>query len=155
MPLPTSGAWSTSSARPLWTIIGLLGALRESGAQYGHNGLAVSVDAPRTLPTLPAAVEGDLYRIAQEAMTNVVRHAGARTCAVSLALDDEAAVLRLDVRDDGCGLPDARTGDHLRAGVGRASMRERAEELGGSLNIEALPEGGTVVRAELPLAVER
>ncbi len=140
---------------PALDDLGLLGALRESGAQYGHNGLAVSVDAPRTLPTLPAAVEVALYRIAQEAMTNVVRHAGARTCAVSLALDDEAAVLRLDVRDDGCGLPDARTGAHLRAGVGLASMRERAEELGGSLNIEALPEGGTVVRAELPLAVER
>ncbi len=135
---------------PALDDLGLLGALRESAAQYGHSELAISVDAPQTLPTPPAAVEVALYRIAQEAMTNVVRHARARTCAVSLAVDEEAGILRLEVRDDGRGLPEARS-----PGVGLSSMRERAAELGGSLTAEPLPEGGTVVRAGLPLAVER
>ncbi len=131
--------------------LGLLGALRESAAQYSHNGLDVSVNAPEPLPTPtpPAAVEVVLYRIAQEAMTNVARHADARTCAVCVTLDDDACLLRLEVRDDGRRLPEKPP-----AGVGLASMRERTEELGGSLTVGPLPEGGTVVRAGLPLAVE-
>ncbi len=136
---------------PALDDLGLLGALRETAAQYGQNGLRVSVEAPEELPSLPAAVEVAAYRIAQEALTNVVRHAEARGCVVSLELDD-ASALRLEIRDDGRGLPDARAGG--RAGVGLSSMRERAAELGGSLVAGALPEGGTAVRVVLPLPGE-
>ena len=143
---------------PALDDLGLIGALREIAAQYGQNGLDVSVDVPESLPPLPAAVEVAAYRIAQEAMTNVARHAGARECSVSLALDEllDAGVLCLEVRDDGCGLPKVQAGvtSPVQAGVGLHSMRERATELGGSLTVEALPEGGTVVRARLPLPEE-
>jgi signal transduction histidine kinase len=138
---------------PALDDLGLLGALRESAAQYGAKGLSVSVEAPESLPPLSAAVEVAAYRIAQEALTNVARHAGANTCTVSLAID-EASALCLEVRDDGRGIPDPQENSSVRAGVGLMSMRERASELGGSLVVEPLPEGGTRARARLPLPEE-
>ena len=126
---------------PVLDELGLVPSLRETAAQYGGNALHVSVRAPEGLPPLPAAVEVACYRIAQEAMTNVVRHAGAGRCTVGLEL--EGSVLRLEVGDDGRGMRAGR-------GVGLSSMRERAEELGGTLAVEGAPGGGTVVRAELP-----
>jgi signal transduction histidine kinase len=92
-------------------------------------------------------VEVAAYRIALEAVTNVVRHAEARNCLVRLALDEENGALRLEVEDDGRGI-----GEDYRAGVGLTSMRERAEELGGSCEVEVIPSGGTRVRALLPYA---
>jgi signal transduction histidine kinase len=130
---------------PALDELGLIPALREGAAQYGQNGLRVSVEAPESLPPLPAAVEVATYHIAQEAMTNVVRHAGASTCSIRITLDEEAGVLHLEVEDDGRGV-----GEDHKAGVGTHSMRERAEELGGRCTIEALPLRGTLVSVELP-----
>ena len=129
---------------PVLDELGLIPALRETAAQYGGGGLHISVRAPESLPPLPAAVEVAAYRIAQEAITNVVRHAGAGRCAVVLDLDAGGA-LRLEVEDDGRGM-----GADAGLGVGLHSMRERAEELGGTLVVEEATAGGTVVRAELP-----
>ncbi len=131
---------------PALDDLGLLGAIREVAAQHGANGLLVSVQAPKSLPDLPAAVEVAAYRIGQEALTNAVRHSNANKCAIRLALDEETGTLRLEVADDGRGLPR----EH-RAGVGLTSMRERAEELGGTFGISSPPESGTMVRASLPL----
>ena len=144
---------------PTLDELGLVPALREAAARLARVGLAIAVDAPEPLPPLPAAVEVAAYRIAQEALTNVVRHAEARACAVRLALGPaapvpvgeppraggRAAALVVEIADDGRGLPAGR-----RAGVGLTSMRERAEELGGAWSIEPRPGGGTVVRARLP-----
>src|SRR5215204_3063314 len=105
-----------------------------------------SMDAPEELPPLPAAVEVACYRIAQEAITNVVRHAKAGRCEVRLSVEDATGALRLEVIDDGAGIPEERV-----AGVGLSSMRERAEELGGTLEVEPGPQGGTRVLARLPL----
>jgi signal transduction histidine kinase len=138
---------------PALDDLGLLGALRETAEQYGSKGLRVSVEAPERLPLLSAAVEVATYRIAQEALTNVVRHAGADTCTVSLSID-EGSALCVEVRDDGRGIPDPQAHLSVRAGVGLTSMRERASELGGSLLVEPLPEGGTRIRARLPLPKE-
>jgi len=102
------------------------------------------VEAPQRLPSLPAAVEVACYRITQEALTNVVRHAGASSCLVRLALEKGAGIVRLEVIDDGQGI-----NEHHKAGVGLSSMRERAEELGGTCMIEPLPKGGTSVSARL------
>jgi signal transduction histidine kinase len=129
--------------------LGLLSALRESAAQYqadGNAGVQIHVDAPKQLEPLPAAVEVAIFRIAQEAMTNVVRHAKAQTCWLRLSIDAPARVLCLDVQDDGEGIAPER---HL--GVGLRSMRERAAELGGTLTVEPAAVGGTLVRARLPL----
>ncbi len=92
---------------------------------------------------LPAAVEVAAYRIVQEALTNVVRHARARKCRVRLSVDD---TLELEITDDGIGLPEDR-----RAGVGLSSMRERAAELGGTCEIGPSPTSGTRVLTRLPL----
>jgi signal transduction histidine kinase len=107
--------------------------------------VSVHLDAPDCLPELPAAVEVAVYRIAQEALTNVVRHAHARRCDIRLALDEITGLLTLSIQDDGCGLPALRG-----VGVGLTSMRERAEELGGTWSIEPVPTGGTCVLARLP-----
>jgi signal transduction histidine kinase len=72
---------------------------------------------------------------------------------VSLVLD-ETGVLCVEVRDDGVGMPGPRANASGHAGVGLTSMRERATELGGTLVVGPLPEGGTSVRARLPLPEE-
>ncbi len=89
------------------------------------------------------------YRIAQEAIANVSRHARADNCRVSFSTSEAGDALTLEVADDGVGVSRDR-----RAGVGMSSMRERAEELGGKLSVEAPPEGGTCVLARLPLPHE-
>jgi signal transduction histidine kinase len=93
---------------------------------------------------LPAAVEVAAYRIAQEALTNVVRHSHAHRCVMRLWLEDN--VLCLQVRDDGRGLAPER-----RSGVGLYAMRERAAELGGTCVVESGAGIGTRVLARLPL----
>jgi signal transduction histidine kinase len=90
-----------------------------------------------------AAVEVAAYRIAQEALTNVLRHSKARTCEVSVRAENGHLVV--EVEDDGRGTVRAPGG-----GVGLETMRERAEELGGSLELDTRDGGGTVVRAVLP-----
>jgi signal transduction histidine kinase len=130
---------------PALDELGLVGAIRESGARYHRDSLRVSVEAQEMLPALPAAVEVAAYRITQEALTNVVRHAQAHTCFIALTFNGE---LSLEIRDDGVGLAE----DH-HAGVGLTSMRERAAELGGRCVIEALPTGGTRILAQLPCRI--
>jgi signal transduction histidine kinase len=134
---------------PALDDLGLLGALRETAAQYSAKGLSVSVEAPQKLLPLSAAVEVAAYRIVQEALLNVARHAEASRCSVQLALDEEVGALRLEVEDDGCGI-----GEDSGSGVGLYSMRERTNELGGSLVVESRREGGTHVCARLPLPKE-
>lgn len=127
--------------------LGLIGALREEAIRYSDTGLQVSVESPERLPPLPAAVEVAAFRIVQEALTNVARHAGARICSIRLSFDEATGEMRLEIRDDGRGL--ALAHGH---GVGLRSMHERAEELGGICAVESVPAGGTRVRASLPYA---
>ncbi len=128
---------------PALDQLGLASALQEYAAAHSQNGLHISVVAPARLPPLPAAAEVAAYRIATEAMMNVVRHAQARHCLVNLTLDGS---LNLEISDDGRGFLMGQ-----KVGVGLASMQERATELGGTFTIAARPEGGTIVRAQLPL----
>jgi signal transduction histidine kinase len=97
----------------------------------------------------PADVEAALYRIAQEAVTNVVRHAHASTVSVNVSVDDRLA--RVEIVDDGTGFdPSSRTirSRHL----GLTSMRERAQAAGGTWTISSSPGAGTRVEVEVPLA---
>ena len=150
---------------PALDDLGLVTAIREQAASHGYlvddlpdgakretgrrGRLAFTVEAPEHLPPLPAAVEVACYRIAQEAMTNVARHARARVCHIRLSLDDAYKVLELEVVDDGVGLPEDR-----HVGVGLTSMRERAAELGGACAVASTPAGGTRVLARLPLPAQ-
>jgi signal transduction histidine kinase len=105
----------------------------------------IAVEAsPDPLPELPAAVEVAAYRIVAEALTNAVRHAGARTCRVRLRAGAELVV---EVVDDGRGLP-----RRIVRGTGLESMSARAGELGGSLRVERRRAGGTRVEARIPLS---
>jgi signal transduction histidine kinase len=130
---------------PALDDLGLRGAIQETAAQYSAKGLSIAIESPEELPPLPAAVEVAAYRIAQEAMTNIVYHAQASECVVSLDIDETGGMLRLDISDNGRGLSSGRS-----RGVGIASMHERAAELGGECVVESLPAGGTRVRASLP-----
>jgi signal transduction histidine kinase len=133
---------------PALDDLGLVAALHQLADRYGAEGeqLRVSVESPEGLPHLPAAVEVAVYRIAQEALTNVVRHARAKSCLVRLAVDKDVT---MEILDDGAGIPDERI-----SGVGLSSMRERAAELGGSCVVENIPKGGTQVLVRLPLPKE-
>lgn len=115
---------------------------RESGLS-DSGGLQVQVDAPPDLPLLPAAVEAAAYRIVQEALTNVVHHAGAHCAVVRLRLAD---ALDIEIVDDGVGINGGRPG-----GLGLHSMRERAAELGGRCTVSRADGGGTRVAATLPV----
>jgi signal transduction histidine kinase len=110
----------------------------------------VEIATPRPLPPLPAAVEVAAFRIVQEAVTNIVRHANAKHAWVCIQLTEETgAELSVEVRDDGHGFePSMSTG--AGNGVGLTSMYERADELGGRVELES-GSAGTVVRAWLPL----
>ncbi len=133
---------------PALDELGLLSALREQAALYQHQGLEVEFDTPSTLPPLSAAVEVAAYRIAQEALTNVARHAGAQHCLLQLSIDAEA--LQLDISDDGQGIPVSH-----RIGVGLHTMHERASELGGGCTITPGSSGGTTIRVRLPRLLEK
>jgi signal transduction histidine kinase len=133
---------------PTLDALGLEGAVREQAAGLvARSGDApvIIVSVPEPLPALPAAVEVAAYRIAVEALLNVIRHASARTCEVRLAVGDDE--LEVDVIDDGRGVTDGA------AGVGTRAMRERALEVGGEVTIETGATGGTRVLARLPVDV--
>ncbi|GHO47675.1 GAF domain-containing sensor histidine kinase [Ktedonospora formicarum] len=131
---------------PVLDELGLISAIHEHVMHLqGVNGLHISVEAPADVPPLPAAIEVAAYRIVLEALTNVERHAHAQHCFVHLELASEQS-LSLLISDDGRGLP----GDY-QAGVGIASMRERAAELGGDCTLSSQPGGGTSVQVRLPL----
>lgn len=133
--------------------LGLVGAIDALARRMGAGPLPVAVQADGVLPPLPAATEVAAYRIAQEAVTNAVRHAGPAAAAVRVRVGtDEGRSLTLVVEDDGCGRAPAtgRPGE----GNGLGTMREWAEELGGELAVDHRTGGGTVVRAWLPLPAE-
>ena len=131
---------------PTLDELGLAAALHQLAQQTTRTaGIHVQVHVPDPLPALPAAVEVATYRISAEALNNTVQHAAAHTCDLTISLDPAADALLVEVCDDGCGLAP----DHP-AGVGLSSMRERAAELGGPCDIDAMPQGGTRVRARLP-----
>jgi len=108
-------------------------------------GLTVHRSLPLEVPPLAPALRLALYRAAQEALTNVQRHADARQVWLTLRLDDEAIVLQVD--DDGRGLPP----DAGERGLGLRGLRERATQLGGELRLESAPDGGTYLSLRLPL----
>jgi signal transduction histidine kinase len=129
---------------PALDELGLLGALREHATM---SPLHVSLDAPADLTPLPAAVEVAAYRIVVEALVNAARHSRSEHATVRVSVHHgPAPTLQLEVRDAGVG-PSTTP----QAGVGLQSMRERAAELGGVCEVGPGADGGTLVRAVLPL----
>jgi two-component system sensor histidine kinase UhpB len=108
-------------------------------------GLTVHLTLPEEMPALPDTHRLALYRAAQEALTNVQRHAQAQDVWLQLARQDKA--VSLTVGDNGVGAPV----DAELAGFGLRGMQERAAQLGGELALESRPDGGAQLFLRLPL----
>ena len=132
---------------PVLDDLGLAAGLRVLAERVDTPGLAVSTDL-RLPENLPAAVDVACFRIASEALANAARHSGAAAVRVRAVV--HAGELVLDVTDDGSGI----TGARRTGGLGLGSMRQRAEEIGGRLDIVDTPAGLTVT-ARLPLEASR
>ena len=138
---------------PTMDAAGFASAARWYVEGFGQrSGIKVTLDAPDDLGRLPDAIELALFRVLQEALTNVHRHSGASEAHVSIG--EEAGQVLLQIKDNGRGIPEELL-THFRAtgagmGVGVAGIRERAWELGGSLKVES-DSGGTLVRVSIPV----
>ncbi|HUH06216.1 MAG TPA: histidine kinase [Egibacteraceae bacterium] len=128
---------------PALDDLGMVDALRSFLARAGSGGLELNLHLPDRMPPLSAAADVAIYRIVQEAVANVLRHAGATSCDVTFSAEGGAVVV--DVVDDGVGIAGG-----VAEGVGLRSMRERAAELGGSCAVTGEPGAGTRVRVSLP-----
>lgn len=136
---------------PVLDQLGLVAAVREHidrlatrlGPECGGLHVDFEFSSAGDFAALPAIVEVAAYRIVCEALTNVARHSSASRCSVRLR---RGHAVRVEIVDDGIGFPDV-----AGRGVGVGSMRERATQLGGSLEITTLPAGGTSVVATLPI----
>jgi two-component system NarL family sensor kinase len=100
---------------------------------------------------LPTHVEMALYRIAQEALQNVLKHAGAERVSVQLSATT-GGMVRLVVEDDGCGFVPGERGPSSSVSYGMVGMRERAELVGARLNVTSIPGEGTRVQVEVPVS---
>ena len=134
---------------PLLDERGLVAAVRELGSKFAKDqGVKVSVDGQADQP-MPEEVEVLAYRVIQEALTNISKHAAASNVSVRIALS--AGMLDVEVSDDGSGFDATKARDYLRKGkVGLASMRERTELGGGTFTVRSQPGRGTTVSASLP-----
>ena len=127
--------------------LGLAAALRWQATEFAkHTGARVDVDAPETGLHIDRDIALALFRIFQETLTNVARHAQATEVAVKLSSNDDALILR--IRDNGVGLSE----DDLRkpTSLGIRGMRERARQLGGDISVSAEPGSGTTVIISIP-----
>ncbi|GAA0323716.1 sensor histidine kinase [Actinoallomurus spadix] len=109
-------------------------------------GLPADVTVTGRARDLPVAVDRAAYRIVQESLTNIARHAGPAAASVEIRYGADTLTVRVD--DDGCAVP----GTPAEPGVGLTGMRERVTALGGRLRAEPRPEGGFTVQAEFPIA---
>ena len=131
---------------PALDELGFVEALTQSISRYETDLLHFKFELSKMPGELPAAIETALFRIAQEAVNNVVRHAEATLCTIRLSATGHDILM--EIEDDGKGLLDDN-----QPGIGWQTMHERAAELNGETMIAALPNGGTLIKTKLPLEV--
>jgi PAS domain S-box-containing protein len=127
--------------------LGLVSALRAHCRELSQHGIHVRFSAANVQNRLPGDIALCLYRVAQEALANVVHHSGVTDARVELSGGPSGIVLR--VADSGRGFDPAGPSD----GLGLTSMRERVRLLGGSITVNSKPNGGTVVEVQVPIPV--
>ena len=127
--------------------MGLIDAVRDllTGSQVTHTELKIELNVEGAIPPLEAGLELTAYRIVQEALTNVVRHAQASRAQIAISMQDN--YLTLSISDNGTGAVTLKRDGHY----GVRGMQERAESLGGSISFLASAEGGLEVRVSLPV----
>ena len=129
------------------TAEGLMTALRQLASEISQVfGVRCDFDCARPVPIADEAVALHLYRIAQEATSNAIKHGRAKRITIRLGISDSHNVL--EVIDDGCGIPEELPNGQ---GMGLPVMRYRAAAAGGSLSVRRLPRGGTAVTCTIPL----
>ncbi|MGH7535643.1 MAG: sensor histidine kinase, partial [Gemmatimonadales bacterium] len=142
----------TNDLRPsLLDDLGLLPALRSLASDFGErSGLPTDLDTPPSLPPLSKEAELALFRALQEALSNVLRHAAARSVRIGISVSEQGVLL--EVRDDGLGPPNGVPPDRLeRAGhMGLAGMRERIGALGGSVRFRGTTGAGSSLEVLVP-----
>src|SRR5829696_2294908 len=165
-------AIESTSRAALEELRRLLGVLRQEGepqgdlapvpgladlegllAELANAGLAVKLRVNGTRPPVPAGVDLSAYRIVQEALTNVVKHAGPAHAQVTIGYGDQDVTV--EVTDDGQGAVIAAGNGRAGTGHGLIGMRERVQAFGGDLQTGPRPGGGFRVAARLPLAADR
>ena len=140
----------SSELRPgLLDDLGLAAAIQWQAEEFGRRtGIRCDVTVPTDEPAVPRDLATAIFRVFQEALTNVVRHSGATRAWVTMAVLNER--LQLTVRDNGAGIDSHQASDPRSLGI--TGMRERIRFLGGSLTVEGVPGRGTTVTAGVPLA---
>ena len=131
---------------PALDELGFVEALKQSISRYETGLLHFRFELSRMPNELPAAIETALFRIVQEAVNNVVRHAGATLCTIRLHAT--AKEILIEIEDDGKGLP-----ENFQPGIGWQTMHERAAELNGETTFSVLPGGGTCIKTKFPIEV--
>jgi PAS domain S-box-containing protein len=116
-----------------------------------RSGIETNIEVDKNLGRLPQQVETTVFRIVQEALTNVHRYSGSRIAAIRLTRHEENGEVRVEIQDQGCGLQPHPPGRNSRLGVGIAGMRERVKQLNGTFEIESVAGRGLTVRAVLPI----
>lgn len=129
--------------------LGLFAALQEHARRVARrSNIDLIIHGAEPGPRFDSATEIALFRIAQEALNNIIKHAQAKTIEISL-IEDRATV-RLTVKDDGCGFDTTRNSASDGQGMGLSTMRERAETIGGQYTITSTIAMGTIVTVEVP-----
>ncbi len=128
---------------PILDELGLTFAINELIRQYSHSKIYFKVLVPPSVSTLPAAIEIATYRIIQESISNVVRHSNATECKIKITMDN---FLKTEITDNGKGISSSS-----KKGIGMVSMRERTEELNGTLHVISTPEKGVSIQVIFPL----
>lgn len=132
---------------PLLSALGVTQALRTHCAKFSSNShIPIDIEIDETLNDLPDVYGIILYRVLQEALTNIAKHAHASRIWVELGVDNDQ--IRLTVQDNGIGLAG---GHNVSSGIGIVGMKERASLVGGELVIRSGKNGGTILEASLPL----
>jgi signal transduction histidine kinase len=139
--------WDLRAAATLATLPTRLTHLLEQRAS-GH--LKTEINIGGTYRTLPHAIENEVMRIAQEAVANAVRHSGASRVWLDLRYHPNELALR--VCDNGSGFQATDPTLPAKGHFGLQGMRERADQIGGTLNVESSPENGTTVALKVPLS---
>lgn len=141
-----------TALRPPALDLGLLPGIRVLVEGFERNtGVSCEVRAECAADDIPSYIAVAAYRVVQESLTNIARHAGASKVVIELRCD--AGKMVVSIRDDGCGLEDAsqRAG---YAGFGLRGMSERVETVGGKFKLDTSPGRGTLIEIELPLKME-
>jgi PAS domain S-box-containing protein len=139
---------------PLLEELGLASAIQWYVEGFASRSkIAVDLQMPRKLKRLDSSVELPLFRVLQECLTNIHRHSGSKTAAVKVEADEHKVSLEVSDQGKGIAQRDSKRHGGKRLGVGISGMRERLNDLGGTLEIHSTNQG-TVVRAAIPLRAD-